>query len=494
MKLLSTLQIQQWDAYTIAQEPISEIDLMERAAKACISYILTQATVDSNIKIFCGKGNNGGDGLAIARQLIKKGFRVTPYIVELGSIGTAAFQTNLQRLHLVCKDIHFIQSDLNFPAITGSDIVIDAIMGSGLSRPITGLYASLIQHINTAESNVIAIDLPTGLFIDQSSAPNVIIKASTTLTFQLLKLCFLAAENAMYFGSIKVVDIQLKPSYLTCIDTTYSIVDVTQIKTLLQHRLPFSHKGNFGHALLIAGGIGKMGAAILSSKACLRSGVGLLSVAIPTNTEAILHTALPELMVLTRGAVEIDYKAYTAVGIGPGIGTDKTMQEELQKLLTQYQKPMVLDADALNIMALNPSLLANIPAGSILTPHPKEFDRLFGLSNSVFERWQKALDFSLKYSCVILVKGHYTLIANNGKGWFNNTGNVGLAKGGSGDILTGIITALLAQGYSSESAALVGVYLHGLAADFSLDKQSVESLLASDTIESLGKAFTFLHR
>ena len=493
MKLLSTQQIQEWDAYTIHNEPISSIDLMERAAKACVSYIITEATVNSNIKIFCGKGNNGGDGLAIARQLIKKGFRVTPYIIELGSLGTTAFQTNLQRLHVVCKDIHFIQSDLNFPVINKTDIVVDALMGSGLSRPITGLYLSLIEHINAAACNVISIDLPTGLLIDQCSTANTIIKASTTLTFQSLKLCFLAAENAPFFGRIKLLDIQLKPSFLTGLDTNYSMVEEVQIKAMLQHRMPFSHKGNFGHALLIAGGIGKMGAAILSAKACLRSGVGLLSVSIPIDTAPIMHIALPELMVVSRDAAEIDYKSYAAVGVGPGIGTDETMQQNLQQLLVQYQKPIVLDADALNIIALNPSWVANIPAGSILTPHPKEFDRLFGKSNSVFDRWQKALDFSVQYNCVILVKGHYTLIAHKGKGWFNNTGNVGLAKGGSGDILTGIITALLAQGYSSENAAVLGVYLHGLAADFSLDKQSVESLLASDTIDSIGKAFTYLH-
>jgi NAD(P)H-hydrate epimerase len=493
MKLLSTQQIQEWDAYTIHNEPISSIDLMERAAKACVSYIITEATVNSNIKIFCGKGNNGGDGLAIARQLIKKGFRVTPYIIELGSLGTTAFQTNLQRLHVVCKDIHFIQSDLNFPIINKTDIVVDALMGSGLSRPITGLYLSLIEHINAAVCNVISIDLPTGLLIDQCSTANTIIKASTTLTFQSLKLCFLAAENAPFFGRIKLLDIQLKPSFLTGLDTNYSMVEEGQIKAILQRRLPFSHKGNFGHALLIAGGIGKMGAAILSAKACLRPGVGLLTAAIPKNTEQILHIALPELMVQASDAITLDYTPYAAIGIGPGIGTDETMQENLQQLLKQYQKPIVLDADAINIIALNPSWVANIPAGSVLTPHPKEFDRLFGKSKNEFDRWQKALDLSVQYNCVILVKGHYTLTANNGKGWFNNTGNVGLAKGGSGDILTGIITALLAQGYSSENAAILGVYLHGLAADFSLDKQSVESLLASDTIDSIGKAFNYLH-
>lgn len=489
MKLLSAQQLQAWDAYTISHEPITSNELMERAALLCSETIAKEFSIDQPIKVFCAKGNNGGDGLAIARLLIGRGYDVAVYILEQGKIGSIDFQSNLHRLHSFTTDIHFIQSEDAFPILTENDLVIDALFGTGLHTELTNLPKALVAFINLSGAKIIAIDIPSGLFVDKSSVGNTIIKANTTISFQTLKLCFLAAENAEYFGKVVLLNIQLQPDFLKTVDTDYALLEKSQVKLLVKPRNEFSHKGKFGHALLIAGSIGKMGAAILASRAAMRSGLGMLTVSIPSETDIEMHTALPEAMVLNREEQNIDFEKYSAIGIGPGLGTDEKATYILQNVITHFKKPILIDADAITILSKNPDWLSQISPGSILTPHPKEFDRLLGSSANEFERWQKAIKFSETYQLVILVKGHHTLIAVKGKGWFNNSGNVGLAKAGSGDSLSGIITALLAQEYASAVAAILGVYIHGLSADLALRFQSTESLLASDTIECIGNAF-----
>lgn len=494
MKLLSAKQFQQWDAYTISHEPISSIELMERASMICVEFIMKHLSQEKNIKIFCGKGNNGGDGLAIARLLVGRGLKPSVYILETGKIGSNDFQTNLHRLHAFTKEIHFIQSEEAFPLLRQNDILIDAIFGTGLNAALKNLPELLVKHMNLSGAEIISIDIPSGLFLDQSSKANTVIKAKTTLTFQSLKLCFLAAENEAYFGKVHVLNIQLEKEFLNEVKADYTLTAKEKIATLLKSRSAFSHKGKFGHAVLIAGSSGKMGAAIISAKACMRSGVGMLTVAIPENTEQCVHCAIPEAMIIHRNEKGIDWTKYTAIGIGPGLGVDASAKETILMVLQTFKKPMILDADALNLISANEDFLNYLQPGSILTPHPKEFDRLFGASENEFERWHKAVEASKKYKLVILVKGHYTLIADNGTASFNPSGNSGLAKAGSGDTLTGIITALLSQGYAPAVAAILGAYLHGLAADLAMEHQSVESLLASDVIEHIGKAFKKLHK
>ncbi|MEI7757883.1 MAG: NAD(P)H-hydrate dehydratase [Bacteroidota bacterium] len=489
MKLLSAQQLQAWDAYTISHEPITSNELMERAALLCSETIAKEFSIDQPIKVFCAKGNNGGDGLAIARLLIGRGYDVAVYILEQGKIGSIDFQSNLHRLHSFTTDIHFIQSEDAFPILTENDLVIDALFGTGLHTELTNLPKALVAFINLSGAKIIAIDIPSGLFVDKSSVGNTIIKANTTISFQTLKLCFLAAENAEYFGKVVLLNIQLQPDFLKTVDTDYALLEKSQVKLLVKPRNEFSHKGKFGHALLIAGSIGKMGAAILSARAAMRSGLGMLTISIPSNTDTEIHTALPEAMILPREELLIDFEKFSTIGIGPGLGIDENAAAVLHHVLINFKKPMLLDADAITILSKHPDWLSRISPDSILTPHPKEFDRLFGASGNEFERWQKAVQLSEKYQLIILVKGHHTLIAAKGKAWFNNTGNVGLAKAGSGDTLSGIITALLAQDYASAVAAVLGVFLHGLAADIALVNQSAESLLASDTIECIGKAF-----
>jgi len=491
MKILSAQQIHNWDAYTIANEPIGSIDLMERAAQACTDHISQHEMFDKQFKIFCGKGNNGGDGLAIARQLLNQHYNVSVYIIEFGAAGTEDFQTNLQRLHELNVNIHFIQSETFFPAINETDIIIDALYGSGLNRPLKDLSAKLVERINQSKAFVFAIDVPSGMFIDKSSANNAVIKADITLTFQCYKLCFLVAENAEYIGSLKILDIGLLPEFLNTVESNYQIVTKKIIQDIYIPRKPFSHKGTYGHALIIAGNTGKMGAALMATHACLRTGAGLTTVNVPSKFLNAVHTSLPEAICNLRED-DLDFEKINAVAIGPGLGTKDDAKNIVEKTLQQFKQAMVIDADALNIISENKNLFLQLNAAKILTPHPKEFERLFGKAENNFERIESALLQSKKYNCVIVLKGAFTLIACNGEGWFNTTGNAGLAKGGSGDILTGIIAALLAQKYQPLQAALLGVYLHGFAADITLEKQSEESMLASDVVENLGTAFNNL--
>lgn len=488
MKLLSPQQIHDWDAFTIQHEPVSSIDLMERAAGKCTDFIINKEWTNFSFKIFCGKGNNGGDGLAIARQLIEAGSSVTIYILEFGSKGTDDFQLNLSRLHALTTNIHFVQSPFFLPEISENDILIDALFGSGLSRPLTDLNAQVVQHINESAANKIAIDVPSGMYIDKSSKGNTIVKANFTLTFQTAKLCFLVPENADYIGEVIILDIGLLAQYLETTESAFQVIDASTIHQIYKPRKRFAHKGNFGHALLFAGNEGKMGAAILAAKACLRSGVGLLTLNVPAEFLNVVHAAIPEAMCQIRQQ-ELDISKFTTVGVGPGINTDEASALMLLQLLDNFKRPVVLDADALNIISKQPELLSKVAPDSIFTPHPKEFERLFGESNNDFERIHLALQLSKKHNIIIVLKGHHTLVAVNGEGWFNATGNSGLAKGGSGDVLTGIITALLAQGYNSKNAAILGVHLHGMAADIALAQQSQESLLASDVIYNIGAAF-----
>lgn len=491
MKLLTAQQIHDWDAYTLKNEPVSSLDLMERAAETCTEYILQLYLYVKSFKIFCGKGNNGGDGLAIARQLINKGSNVSVYIIEFGAVGTDDFQANLQRLHELTTNIHFIQSEEFFPEIHRDDIVIDALYGSGLNRPLKDLSAALVQFINQSSSTVISIDVPSGMFIDKSSESNAVIKAQTTLTFQCLKLCFLMAENAEYFGKVKVLNIGLHTQFLETVSTPLEITEHPDIQKIHKPRKPFSNKGTYGHALILAGNKGKMGAALMCSHACIRAGAGLTTLNVPETFFNIVHTSLPEAMCQAREE-SFDIEKINAVCIGPGLGTKPATTELLQKVLQQFKSPLVIDADALNIISQNKYLLSEIKPDSILTPHPKEFERLFGEAQNDFDRINMALERSVKNDVIIVLKGQYTLIAQKGKGWFNTTGNAGLAKGGSGDILTGIITALIAQKYEPLEAALLGVYIHGLAADITLENQSMESMTATDVVNNLGAAFKSL--
>ena len=489
MKILSVKQLHQWDAYTIKKEGLQSLDLMERVAIECVGWIKRNGYFYRSISVFCGKGNNGADGLAISRLLILEGLVPVVYILEAGQNSSDEFLANLKRLEEVGAQIHFLSAAASFPVIPETELVIDALFGIGLNRALQPLTVALIQHINQSGAKVIAIDVPSGMFVDKSCKNQPVIKANVTLTFQCLKRCFLMAENVEYFAQVIILDIGMENTFLADIETDYSFTTESHIAQLIKHRKPFAHKGNHGHALLIAGNRGKVGAAVLATKSCLRAGAGLVTVNIPDEYASVFHQSIPEAMVIAREANMQFLNVYKSIGIGPGVGLDDASGKMLQHIFTHYSNPMVIDADAITILSKHTDWLKDIPAGSILAPHPKEFDRLFGFSENEYERIEKAMAFSKKYPFVIVLKGHYSLVIANGKGWYNNTGNAGMAKGGTGDILTGILTAFLAQGYLPLHAAMLGVYLHGLAADLALENQSMESLLATDIIEKIGAAF-----
>jgi ADP-dependent NAD(P)H-hydrate dehydratase / NAD(P)H-hydrate epimerase len=497
MKLFSAEQIRLWDQYTIQHEPIASINLMERAAAKCIDWLERNNYTDRPFHIFCGKGNNGSDGLAIARMLSERKMTVIVHILEFGHKGTDDFQTNLARLHQYPDIlIRFIQTEENFHALAKDDIIIDALFGSGLNRGLEGVTAKLVKHINDSGCTIISIDIPSGLFTDKSSKGQTAIKADHTLSFQCYKMAFLVAENSAFVGEVHILDIGLHPDFYHSTFTDYELTDDLFISSIYKPRNRFGHKGTFGHALIIAGSYGKIGAAILSAKACLRSGVGLLSCHIPKCGYDIMQTALPEAMVMTdfnssfNTKIDDDIAKYETIGIGPGIGTASETKMMLEEILASCKKPLVLDADALNIIASQKDLLKLIPGESILTPHPKEFERMFGETETEFERIEMALQKARELNLVIVLKGHHTLIAApDGKAFFNSTGNAGMATAGSGDILTGIITGLLAQGYSPGDAAILGVFVHGLAGDIAAKENSMEAMIAGDIVNCLGHAF-----
>ncbi len=507
MVILSAKQIRDWDLYTIRNKPIASIDLMESAATRCFQWMQQNRFLPNRFTVFCGKGNNGGDGLAIARLLNRQGCEVAVHILELGQTGTNDFQTNLTRLHDAGIPAHYIQSPEHFPAVPAGNIIIDALFGTGLNRRLEGLTETLVAHINAAPNKIISIDMPSGLLADGSSKGFPVVKAGITLSFQCLKLAFLVAENEPFVGKVKILDIGLLKNYLPAVNYESLLVEDDLVKSLYHPRPRYSHKGNFGHAALVAGSYGFMGAAVLAANACLRSGVGKLTCHIPICGYDIMQVSCPEAMSkVEKGHHYLeaitDPGKYDAIGIGPGMGVHESHVQLLEALFassgqrtTANEQRIVLDADALNIMAKAPALLQQLPPFSILTPHPAEFDRMFGKAGNDFARLRKALEKAKELQLVIILKGHRSFIAMpGGTSYFNSTGNPGMATGGSGDVLTGILTGLLAQGYAPGQAALLGVYLHGLAGDLAAAALTEEAMIASDITRYLGAAFGHIRR
>jgi NAD(P)H-hydrate epimerase len=420
------------------------------------------------------------------------------FILEFGHKGTEDFQSNLAKLHLIPGvSIHFIQEESHFPVFKEGQIIIDALFGTGLNRALEGITAKLVSHINASGLQVISIDLPSGLASDHSSKGNPVINACDTLSFQCYKPALLFAENANSFGKVHILDIGLHESFVP--GTSLNWIDEEMAASLYRSRPAFAHKGNFGHALLLAGSYGKMGAAVLAARACLVAGSGLLTACIPRSGYETMQAAVPEAMVETAGDQFLEGSIpapgkYNAIGVGPGLGTENGTGQFLGKIIKEASVPLVLDADALNLLGADTDLLKALPAFSILTPHPKEFERMFGTYENDFARAQATITLSREFNVIIVLKGHHTLITMpGGQQYFNSTGNPGMAKGGSGDVLTGFLTGLLASGYSPESACILGVFLHGLAGDIAAEQGAQETMIASDIIAHLPLAFRRLY-
>jgi len=502
MKILTAAQTKEADVYTIKHEPISSIDLMERASLQCVKWLTDKYDKSTSFSIFCGIGNNGGDGLVMARKLQQKGYPINLFIVQFSKRSTVDFDVNLEKMvTLGINPIILSAKEFNF-SIVESDVVIDAIFGSGLSRPIDGFVAKIVKGINQHPSKTIAIDIPSGLFCENNTGNSLgaIIHADYTLTFQQPKLAMLFPENGKFIGDFKVLDIGLHTSFLAELQTTNYCITKEIVKKILKPRTKFSHKGTYGHALLIAGSTGKMGAEILAARACLRAGIGLLTVQLPKSGLEIMQISVPEAMCVVDESENTishftDISPYSCVGIGPGLGKSIETQNVLKLLIQTSTHPIVVDADALNILSEHPTWLSYLPNNSVLTPHPKEFKRLFGKWENDEERLENQKKASKKYHIIIVLKGANTSVSfPNGEVYFNSTGNPGMATAGSGDVLTGIITSLIAQAYNSREASILGVYLHGLAGDIAKEQVGENSLIASDLIASIPMAFIEIQR
>ncbi len=499
MKIFSSEQIRAIDAYTIAEEPISSIYLMERAARVCVKRLIKLIKFEEPIYIFCGMGNNGGDGFAMARLLSEQGYTIKVCSIHYTEnfsadalINYTAFKERFPSQVIDC----FKEEELIAIQPEWTAVAIDALLGTGLNKPVEGLLGEAIKFTNSHFRKIISIDIPSGLYADKSSTENkFIICSSLTLSFQFPKLAFLFAENKSFVPEFEILDIGLHEKGIAEQSSPYFYITRSDISGLLKKRNKFSHKGTYGHALLLAGSKGKSGAAIISSKACLRSGAGLFTLHSTSEAITALLHQLPEAMSdLDPNADHISEiekpEKYSALGIGPGIGLHEDTQQVLKKILHYYAGPLVIDADALNILSENKTWLNFLPANSILTPHSKEFERLSEKATDDFERIKLLKHFSMKYNCIVILKDAHTAIAMpDGHVFFNSSGNAGLAKGGSGDALTGIILGLLSRGYTEAQASLIGTFVHGYAADLCIRKKSMESLLISDVIAQLAKTF-----
>jgi len=471
LPLLIASQIRQADAYTIAHEPITSVDLMERASKAFVGWFINHFP-DKNLKIavYCGTGNNGGDGLAIARILCDHGYcNIAVKIARFSNRTSEDFVANFQRL----SDTGIPVLDINSGKIAAeenAEIIIDALLGSGLNKPLEGDYEVLVQIINTLNKTVVAVDVPTGFFTDGEIPKDAtVLKSDITITFQQPKINFLLPESGPFIDLCEVVKIGLSDDFISSVDTPYYYVEEADIRKLFKPRKRFSNKGTYGHALLIAGKDETMGAALLSASACAHAGAGLTTVCIPKSGLTAINSYMPEVMVLIREEFvvpDIDWEKFSTMGIGPGLGKGENTLAILNAICANYNKPVVIDADALNVLAENEHLLKKLPEGSILTPHMKEFDRLFGDHSNWWQRLQTAKAKATELNIYIILKNDYTITATpQGKLYFNSTSNAAMATGGMGDVLTGILTALLAQKYSPQDACILGVYLHGKAGD-----------------------------
>jgi hydroxyethylthiazole kinase-like uncharacterized protein yjeF len=501
LKILNKEQCYEADQQTIKNQNIKSCELMERAGqKAAEKLIALFHNTDKQFSIFCGIGNNGGDGLVIARVLANKDFSVRVFITDLSKNRSDDFELNYERLqNEKCTktqnlQLSEIQSEAEFPDFKANDVIVDAVFGIGLNRPAEGWLKKLFNYLNAQNGPKVAIDIPSGLYLNAvPEKDDAVISADYTFTVQIPKLVFFLPETGSFVGQFSIIDIAMDADYLKSVHPQAELVEFPDVQHLYKPRKAFSHKGTYGHALIAGGSYGKMGSVSLAAKAALHSGAGKVTALIPTCGYEILQITVPEIMTLTSGkneldAIELDLKLQS-LGFGIGAGTGKNATETLGNLLNQVDFPIVVDADGLNILSQNKNLLKKLPENSILTPHPGELKRLIGDWKDDFEKLKKVREFADEYKVILIVKGFRTLIFLRDSLKINSTGNPGMATAGSGDVLTGIITGLLAQSYSSEEAAILGVFLHGRAGDLTAEEKGEEALIAGDLIDNIGKAF-----
>lgn len=487
LKIISAERTREADQFTIKNEPIESIDLMERASLAFVERFCSLVGSDKRVSVVCGPGNNGGDGLAVARILRSRSYRVDVTLLDFSELSEDC-RINLERLNGEAAQVKPEQFRL-----PQTDAVIDAVFGSGLNRPIIGELAEVIKVINSANAKIYSVDIPSGLLADEVDLTGVIVQADYTITFQRPKLSFLIPESGRFVGEWYMEDIGLDESFIDSSQSDFFLVD-DHVMSFLPPRKKFQHKGDFGRVQVFAGSLGKIGAAFLCAKAVMRSGAGLLTIHTPACGMPILQTSLPEAMLSVDQSYEHIssgelMQATDVVCFGPGIGKHSETAKNFRRLLESRPGKLVVDADGLNILSQNPELMDLLPEGTVLTPHVGEFNRLFGDFENGLERINFARSVAFKRKLVIILKGaHTAVITPDKKVYFNNTGNPGMATAGSGDVLAGIVSGLLAQGLSPEKAAQMGVFVHGRAADFAKKTCGEVSMMASDLLNFLHRA------
>lgn len=501
MKIFTTEGIRRIDEATIESENMTTLDMMERAASAVTYEILSRWRPSQRIVIFAGPGNNGGDALAVARMLLEQGYRPEVYLFNIKSAHLSpCCSTNRDRLLAMLPDAELfteVIDNFNPPELSETDVVIDGLFGSGLRSPLKGGYTALVQYINNSQAYTVAIDVPSGLFGEWNMGADHrnIIKASLTLAFQFKRLSFFFSENAEFIGECVVLDLDMSPVAIASTPTDFYLIEQEDVRDVLRRRDPFSNKYDHGSLYLVAGSYGMMGAAQLAARGALRAGVGLVTVHAPRCGYSVMQTGLPEALFegdvneICTTSINSGRHRYSVVALGPGMGTAPETIDAVDAFLKNFRQPCLLDADALNCIASRPILLKSLPKGSVLTPHAGEFDRLFSQCQSDEERLKRAIDVSKLYEVTIVLKGHHTMtIRPDGKVYINSSGNAGMATAGSGDVLTGVIAALIAQGYEPDRAVYMGVYLHGLAGDIAVQTHGEYGVLASDIANTIGIA------
>ena len=504
MKIFSKAQIYEGDKLTPERQNISSAELMERAGTQIFNWIhMRMQGAQVPIHVFCGIGNNGGDGLVLARHLITHGYNVITYIVNCSDKRSKDFLTNYDRIKTVTKEWPIVLScgaDFSDIVIEERDIIVDAVFGIGLNRPPNDWTQELFQKWRASKAFTLAVDIPSGLYTDKAvEDENAVVHANYTISFQSPKLVFFLPETAKFTQQWEVLDIGIDREYLMTTETEAELISKFEVLPMYKPRDKFAHKGDFGHVLIIGGSYGKIGAVNLASKAALYSGAGLVTAYIPKCGYHSLQASLPEAMVITDenedtiGSINFDINP-TAIGIGVGIGTADETVKAFEAFLKTNKAPLVVDADGLNILAKKKSLLKLLPEQSVLTPHPKELERLIGKWSDDFDKINKVKTLSKKYKVTVLIKGANSITVSGDKLYINTTGNPGMATAGSGDVLTGIISGLIAQGYEPLAGTIFGVYLHGRSADISLEDYGYQSLIASHIIETIGEAYIDLFK
>ncbi|MCL6266390.1 NAD(P)H-hydrate dehydratase [Flagellimonas myxillae] len=501
MKIFTANQIYQADKFTIEKQQIPSDSLMERAATQLFEWIHSRLQgAEVTIQLFCGIGNNGGDGIALARLLKEANYNIKVHVVNYSEKRSKDFLLNLERLKDRKIWPEFLNDDCEMPEISPNDIIVDAIFGIGLNRAPSDWVGKLIEHINASQAFVLSVDIPSGLPSNQLPwNPAHVIRASYVLSFQVPKLVFFLPETGVYQNQWELLDIGLDGEFLAKEAVEFEFMTKLDVQPIYRPRLKFSHKGSYGHAVIVGGSHGKVGAVQMAADACLTVGSGLVTAFVPDCGYHSLQTALPEVMVITDEEddriteVKIPFKP-DAVGIGMGLGTNEETVQAFEKFLKEIDFPVVIDADGLNILSQHPNLLKEVPKQSILTPHPKELERLVGEWKDDFDKLKKAKAFGAKHDIILVIKGAHTITLYGGRGYVNSTGNPGMATAGSGDVLTGMITGLMAMGYTPIQSAVFGVFLHGLAGDIGAAIESYDALKATTLIKNIGKAYMELFK